>query len=58
MRLRKIEMTGGVMRGQSGTAIRAARGMLPAFLAGLCLTFGGPANAQKVTTVNGWERAE
>ena len=46
------------MRGQSGTAIRAARRLLPAFLAGLCLTFGGPANAQKVTTVNGWERTE
>jgi formylglycine-generating enzyme required for sulfatase activity len=58
MRLRKSEMTGGVMRGQSVTAIRAARGMLPAVLACLCMTFGGVAHAQKVTTVNGWERAE
>jgi len=58
MRLRKIEMTGGVMRGQSGTAIRAARGMLPAFFACLCMTIGGVANAQKVTTVNGWQRLE
>lgn len=58
MRLRNVEMTGGVMRGQSGTAIRAVRRLLAAVLACLCMTFGGVANAQKVTTVNGWERAE
>ena len=35
-----------------------ARRLLPAFLACLCVTVGGLANAQKMTTVNGCARAE